>query len=151
MLICFFLSTVFDCMWINFKAYYKKFKIWIGLSSYLNKYINKKILSYVKWTMWSDCSLKIWGKNAPLDSGNLNYQKNSLKLFFVLSFLFQREMNHNSRISKFDLHCIVSSNQLSLVVPGEKPHRIFEDLQGLSKTCQRSLRTRIFKRSLKDL
>ena len=37
------------------------------------------------------------------------------------------------------------------VDPGEKPHRIFEDLQGLTKTCQRSLRTRIFKRSLKDL
>ena len=35
--------------------------------------------------------------------------------------------------------------------PGEKPHRIFEDLQGLSKTCQRSLKTRIFKGSLKDL
>lgn len=107
-------------------------------------------MSYVKWTMWSDCSLKIRGKNAPLDSGNLNCQKNSLKLFFVLSFLFQREMNHNSRISKFDLHCIVFSNQLSLVVPGEKS-LIFEDLQGLSKTCQRSLKTRIFKGSVKDL
>ena len=36
-------------------------------------------------------------------------------------------------------------------IPGEKPHRIFEDLQGLSETRQRSLNTRIFKESFKDL
>ena len=45
----------------------------------------------------------------------------------------------------------IGINTLEEDNPGEKPHRIFEDLQGLSKTCQRSLKTRIFKGSLKDL
>ena len=109
-----------------------------------------QVLLYIQMKSASHTSIITALKFTCCSSLSVSYQQNCFILRTVHNYLWTRVPTHLCNRIQLLLY-LVQMFLLCRTHPGEKPHRIFEDLQGLSKTCQRSLKTRIFKGSVKDL